>query len=214
MALISDIKELECAETPLFLFDCTLKSGDVHRWSTHAVTFNGQTYDARILQHNAFDMRSSSDDATDGISSLSITLANADAYFSPIERTLGWKGSKLVVTFVFFDIVNGSPASDSRVVFRGVANAPDESNESGIRLTFNNRLNLTRIYLPEVSIQKRCPWLFPADASQRQEALSGAVYGKYSGLYRCGYAPDLPNGCGNPNGSSPFTSCPGTRARC
>ena len=85
---IADIKERECVETPLLLFDCWLPSGDVHHWSTHTVTVGSVRYEARILLHNAFDMRSSSDDATDGAASVTVTLANADSYLS--YRKNGW----------------------------------------------------------------------------------------------------------------------------
>ena len=211
---IAELKELECAETPLFLFDCTLKSGDVERWSTHQVTVDGQRYEARVLQHNAFEMRSSSDNATDGLSRISITLANADCYFSPIERNIGWKGARLTVAFLFYSLTDDAPASESRVVFRGIANAPDESTETGLKLTFTNRLNLKRIHLPETRLEKRCPWMFPSDAGQRHEALEGSVQGKFSSLYRCGYSADLEGGCGNLDGASAFRSCDHTRAQC
>ncbi len=214
MAHIADIKELACAETPLFLLDCTLKSGDAYHWSTHAVTVNNIPYDARILQHNIFEMKSSSENATDGISSVSVTLANADALLSPIERNIGWKGAKVTVTFLFYSLATAAPASDTRVVFRGIANAPDESTETGLKLTFSNRLNLQRIYLPETQISKNCPWMFPADGGQRQEALTGAMLGKFSPAYRCGYSADISGGVGNLNGSVPYTTCDYTRAQC
>ena len=183
MPAIADVKEVECAETPIFLFDCTLKSGDVHHWSTHRVTINDTLYEARVLQQNVFEMKSSSNDATDGTSTISVTLANADSFLSPIERTIGWKGARVTVTFLFYSLANSTPASDSRVVFRGIANAPDESTELGLKLTFTNRLNLQRIYLPEIHVEKRCPWTFPSDASQRNEALTGSAFGKFSGVY-------------------------------
>jgi len=214
MPAIADVKELECAETPLFLFDCTLKSGEVYHWSTHKVTVNGTLYEARVLKQNVFEMKSSSDDATDGTSNISVTLANADAYLSPIERTIGWKGARVTVTFLFFSLANSTPASDSRVVFRGIANAPDESTETGLKLTFTNRLNLQRIYVPDILVEKRCPWTFPSDASQRNEALTGTTFGKYSGLYRCGYSADLAGGVGSLNGAVPFTTCDYSRAQC
>ena len=214
MPAIADVKEVESAETPLFLFDCTLKSGDVHHWSTHTVTVNGTLYLARVLQHNLFEMKSSSDDATDGTSKISVTLANADSFLSPIERAIGWKGARVTVTFLFFSLADSAPASDSRVVFRGVANAPDESTEAGLKLTFTNRLNLQRIYLPDTRVEKRCPWTFPADAIQRNEALSGTTLGKCSGVYRCGYSADLAGGAGNLNGAAPFTTCDYSRTQC
>jgi hypothetical protein len=214
MPAIADVKELERAETPLFVFDCTLKSSEVHHWSTHRVTINGTLYEARVLQQNLFEMKSSSNDATDGTSNISVTLANADSFLSPIERTIGWKGARVTVTFLFFNLANSTPASDSRVVFRGIANAPDESTETGLKLTFTNRLNLQRIYLPETHVEKRCPWTFPSDASQRNEALTGTVSGKFSGVYRCGYSADVAGGVGNLNGAVPFTTCDYTRVQC
>ena len=167
---ISDLKELEVPGTPIFLFDCTLKSGDVERWSTHNVTVNGNSYLARVLKHNLFEIRSSPEATTDAISKLSITLANADAFLSSIERNIGWKGAQLTVTFLFFDLKNSIVASDSVAAFRGIANSPDASTESSLCLSFTNRLNLQRVYLPEMSIQKRCPWTFPATPAQRLEA--------------------------------------------
>ena len=139
---ISVLKELEVPGTPLFLFDCTLPGGDVQRWSTHNVTVNGNSYLARVLKHNLFEIKSSPDPTTDTVSTVSITLANADSFLSPVEQNVGWKGSQLIVTFLFFDLVNSVVASDSQVAFRGIAGAPDQSTESSLRLTFTNRLNL------------------------------------------------------------------------
>ena len=214
MATINDLKELEAPGLPLFLFDCTLTSGDIQRWSTHKVAVNGNQYLSRILKHNAFDLKSSPDLATDAVSNVSITLANADSFLSAIERTVGWKGAQLTVTFLFFDLKNGVPASDSQVVFRGIANPPDESTESALRLSFTNRLNLQRIYLPETRIQKRCPWTFPSTAAQRQEAVSGGAKGRLSAFYRCGYSADQTGGAGSLNNNAPFVSCDYSRVQC
>ena len=214
MATISDLKELEVPGTPLFLFDCKLPSGDLQRWSTHAVTVNGQAYLARVLKHNLFELNSSPESATDGASKVSITLANADALLSAIERNVGWKGAQLTVTFLFFDLKNAVPASDSEIVFRGIANPPDESTESTLRLSFITRLNLQRIFLPEIRIQKRCPWAFPTTAAQRQEAVGGGTQGEFSPFYFCGYSADQPGGVGNLNAGEPYATCDYSRAQC
>ena len=173
-----------------------------------------QQYLSRVLKHNLFDLNSSPEAATDGVSIVSITLANADSFLSSIERNIGWKGSRLVVTFLFFDLTNQVVASDSQVVFRGIANPPDQSTESTLRLSFTNTLNLQRVFLPEVRIQKRCPWNFPSTAAQRQEAVSGGTEGAFSPFYRCGYSPDQTGGVGNMNGSAPYTTCDYSRAQC
>jgi hypothetical protein len=214
MASISDLKELSTTQTPLFLFQFQLASGLVERWSTHSVEAEGESYSARVTGHNLFEMRSDSEDGIDSLSRLSVTLANADSYCSQIERTVGWKGAKVTVRFLFFDLRNGSPASESRVIFRGVANSPDEITENTLRLTVTNRMNFQRMLLPEVRIQRRCPWKFPATAEQRAEAISGDARGKYSPFFRCGYSPDVAGGVGNLDGTAPYAFCDYTRAQC
>jgi len=214
MTPINVLKELEVPGTPLFLFDCTLSTGDVQHWSTHSVTVNSHQYLSRVLKHNLFDLNSSPEAATDGISQVSITLANADSFLSSIERNVGWKGANLAVTFVFFDLINQVVASDSQVVFRGIANPPDQSVESALRLSFTNTLNLQRVYLPEIHIQRRCPWNFPSTAAQRQEGVRGGTEGVFSPFYRCGYSPDQTGGVGNLNGSAAYTSCDYSRTQC
>ena len=214
MATIEELKELETPETPLFLFDCTLPSGDVQRWSTHRVTYGGNEYGARVLRHNLFELRSSADEATDGISKVTLTLANADSFLSSIERTIGWKGADITVQFLFMNLKSGVAATETQVVFRGKANPPEDSTESSLRLSFSNRLSLLRVFLPEVRIQKRCPWSFPTTSEQAALAIDGGARGKYSPFFRCGYSAGLLNGVGNLNGTTPFTSCDYTRTQC
>src|SRR5271165_4663501 len=208
------LKEQETPGTPLFIFDCTLSSGDIQRWSTHNVTVNSRSYSARVLRHNAFDLTSSPEAATDGVSKISITLANADGILSELERNVGWKGSQLVVTFLFFDLTQGVAASDTQVVFRGVSDPPNQSTESCMRLSFTNRLNLQRVYLPDITIQKRCPWTFPGTAAQRQEAVNGGSKGQFSPFYRCGYSADQTGGVGTSSSGAPFTTCDYSRTQC
>jgi hypothetical protein len=214
MTPINVLKELEVPGTPLLLFDCTLATGEVLHWSTHNVTVNGQQYLSRVLKHNIFDLNSSPEAATDGVSTVSITLANADSFLSPIEIDIGWKGSGLVVTFLFFDLANAVVASNSQVMFRGIANPPDQSTESTLRLSFTNTLNLQRVFLPAVRIQKLCPWNFPSTAAQRQEAVSGGAQGSFSPFYQCGYSPDQSGGVGNMNAGAPYTTCDYSRTQC
>src|SRR3984885_7391844 len=214
MTPINVLKEMEVPGTPLCLFACTLPTGDVQHWSTHNVTVNGQEYLSRVLKHNIFDLNSSPEAATDGVSTVSITLANADSFLSSIERNIGWKGSGLVATFLFFDLTTQAVASNSQVVFRGIANPPDQSTESTLRLSFTNTLNLQRVYLPAVRIQKLCPWNFPSTAAQRQEAVNGGTEGVFSPFYQCGYSADQTGGVGNMNAGTPYTTCDYSRTQC
>ncbi len=214
MGTINTIKEQSITETPILLFDCVLNSGAEQHWSTHAATVNGQQYAARVLRHNLFEMQSGGADGVDAIASISLWLANADSYFSEIESSTGWKGSQITARFVFYDLAQGQAASEVQVLFTGVADAPAEITESTLRLTVNNNLNLQRVLLPDVRVERRCPWNFPTTAAQRVEAATGGTEGKYAPFYRCGYSPDAPGGCGNLNGTTPYTTCDRTRTQC
>jgi hypothetical protein len=70
---------------------------------------------------------------------------------------------------------------------------------------------MQRILLPQMRVQRRCPWMFPSNAEQRAEAVAGD---RYSPFFSCGYSPDQAGGCGNTNGGTPFTSCDYTREAC
>lgn len=214
MPTILDIKEREVLETPILLFDCELRNGQHEYWATHEVTFEGNLYLATLAEHSRFDVRAQSEDGIDAAAKISLRLANTDSRYSQVERTAGWKGARLTVRFVFFDVKSGTAASEAVVLFRGVANAPDSIDEATIRLSFNNRLHFQRVALPEIRIQKRCPWLFPATQEQRLEAMDGGDRGAYSPFFRCGYSAGEAGGAGNLNGSVPYTTCDYTRASC
>lgn len=215
MQTIENLKNQPFTETPLFLFECKFASGAVEHWSSHAVTVDGQSYRARVLGHNVFEWKLSADEGADTGSKISLTLANADSYLSVLERMTGFKGAQLTVRFVFFALKEGTAASESRVIFRGIAGSPDEITESSVRVSFTNRLSLLRVALPQIRIQKRCPWAFPMTPEQRQEAVTGGARADYSPYYRCGYSPDIPGGCGNfSTDGKPYTSCSYTKADC
>jgi len=214
MATINELKEQEVLETPLLLFECETGAGQVERWSTHGIQYDGDDYEPRVLQHNALETRSLSNDGIDALSRIVLTLANADSHFSQIERSAGWKGAKLTVRFLFFNLALGEAASESVVIFKGVANPPDEITEAAFRLSFSNRLGLQRILLPPVRIQRRCPWTFPATEEQRAEAMAGGAAGRFSPFYRCGYSAGAGGGVGNLDNGQPFSGCGYTREQC
>jgi len=215
MGTINQIKQRAEADTPLLFFQCTLPSGDVEYWSTHSIPFNGHYYAAKVLQHNLFDLQLSADDGMDGISQLSLTLANADSTISQLDAAIGLKGSQLIVYFAFADLPSLTITSESTVLFRGIAGDPDEIGEDFVNLSFTNKLSLSRVPVPEVRIQRACPWNFPATAEQRLEARDGGALGRFSRFYRCGYSADQAGGAGNLNASGqPFTSCDKSRGQC
>lgn len=214
MSTISNLKEQAVVDTPLILFDCILSNGSAEHWCTHAIAVNGVTYAARVLQHSSFDIQTASSQGVDGSPKISVTLANADSYFSEIERATGWKGAQLTVSFLFYDLRNKIPLTDAAVVFQGICNPPDQIKEATLQLTASNRMNLQRLVLPEVRVQKQCPWQFPSTPAQQAEGVNGGASGQYSLYYNCGYSAGQTGGRGNLNNGAPFTSCGYTRTDC
>ncbi len=214
MSTINQIKQLAEADTPLLFFQCVLPSGDVQYWSTYTIPFAGNTYAARVLKHNLFDLQLCADDAMDGLTRLSLTLANADSELSQLNAAIGFKGSQLTAYFAFVDLPSLTVTSESTVLFQGIAGDPDQIGEDYLTLSFNNKLSLQRIPVPDARVQRSCPWTFPTTLEQRQEAVNGGVKGKFSRYYRCGYSADVAGGVGNLNGNAAFTSCDYSRGQC
>jgi Putative phage tail protein len=214
MQTIFESKEQTVIDAPLLVFDCLLPDGRTEQWSTHQVTVDGAKYSARVLSHNIFEMQTASDQGVDGIPRISIVLANADSHFSEIERAIGWKGARLTVGFLFYDLRKDTAATERSVIFQGTCNPPDEIREGTLRITASNRMNLQRLVLPQVRIQRRCAWEFPQTEAQRTEAVDGGGSGKYSRFYRCGYSAGLAGGSGTLNADAPFTACGYTRGDC
>src|SRR6266849_2622827 len=169
------VKEQAVSDTPLLLFHCELQGSRIENWSTHQTTVAETTYQARVLQHNVYEIQTSSDQGADAIPKVSLSLANADSHFSELERSVGFKGATLTVSFVFFDLAQGIPTTPVLTLFNGILNPPDEITESTFRITAVNRMSMQRVLLPQVRIQRRCPWELPSTLEQRQEAADGGV---------------------------------------
>jgi hypothetical protein len=214
MQTVSELKECAITDTPLVTFDCTLPNGESEHWCTHSITVGGTSYAARVLQHSAFDIQTASDQGVDGSPTITLLLANADSHFSEIEGSTGFRGAKITVSFVFYDLRNNAPLTNAVVVFQGICNPSDQIKEATLRITATNRMSLQRVFLPEMRIQRRCPWTFPSTPAQQQEAIDGGAEGSYSVYYPCGYSAGLPGGCGSLNNDTPFTSCGHTPTEC
>lgn len=215
MPTINEIKQQAVSSSaPVFLFEAALRDGTVERFSTHRLTFEGNNYEPRVVKHNVLDLRLTSDEGLDTLSTVRVRLSNADSRVSQIERGIGWKGARLTLRFLFWDAEAGTAGSGAEVIYRGVAAGCEEIAEATATVNFSGRLALQRVGLPEVRIQRRCPWQFPENAAERLEARDGVVKGRHSALYRCGYSADLEGGAGNLNGGAAFTSCDFTRSAC
>jgi hypothetical protein len=207
-------KESLNADTPLLFFDCMLADGSLQRWSSRTFSTGGNHYEGRVLRHSLFEAQVASDTQVGGTPKLAFELANADSRLSEIEQQSGFKGAQLTVRLAFVDLAGGQTTTDCVVVFQGLINPPDVITENLFRLSAMNRMSAQRAVLPEVRVQRLCPWRFPLSAAQRQEGVDGGKRGKYSPFFRCGYSADQGNGVGALNGDSPFTDCARTRADC
>jgi hypothetical protein len=207
-------KEVLVADTPVFLFDCTMADASIQRWSSQTIQISGNQYVGRVVKHNLFEAQVASDTQIGGSPKLSFELANADSYFSEVEQEIGFKGSLLIVSSVFVNTTTGAATTDAIVVFRGLVNPPELITESTFRLSAMNRMSMQRTQLPEVGVQRLCPWRFPTTASQRAEGVDSGPENKYSFFYRCGYSADQTGGVGNLNAGVPYTACAQTRTDC
>ncbi|HNY39433.1 MAG TPA: phage tail protein [Bryobacteraceae bacterium] len=214
MANIHDMKRVETPDTPVLLFECVLRDGRTERWATHSATVDGESYQARVLKHNSFELRAGSEDGVDAAGRFVVTLDNVDGYVSQLERTVGLKASKLTVRMAFVDLETGTAVTDPVTVFLGAANPPEELAETYARLSFASRLSLQRVNLPQLRVQSRCPWAFPTSQAQREEAANGGSESGYSAFYGCGYSPDVVNGIGTSGAEGPYTSCAYTKTDC
>lgn len=210
-----DMKGDSIPDTPLLLLECTLPNGTVARWATHHLIYQGQEYDGRVLSHSNFELKLGSEDGVDSSSRFSVIVSNIDSYVSEVETLCGWRGARLTVRFVFYNLAEQDAASDDHVVFLGIGNSPDEITESTAKLSFTHRLSLLRAQLPQFRVQTRCPWVFPSTAENRAEGADGtSVSSVYSRYYPCGYSPDALSGRGNFIQGEPFTSCSFTKTDC
>src|ERR1700678_2479381 len=112
-------KEVLNADTPVFLFDCTMADASIHRWSSQTIQISGIQYEGRVLKHNLFEAQVASDTQIGGSPKLSFELANADSYFSEVEQEIGFKGSLLIVSSLFVNTTTGAATTAAVVVFRG-----------------------------------------------------------------------------------------------
>lgn len=241
LTTIHAAKELEVGYQPLLLVDIgPFDDGAMLYLSTENLdstdggfSYDGRDYKPRIKNQDPGSIQAISDNGIVQSPSVSLMLADADnflwsTYEYPDDR--GFKGTKIVFRFVFWDAGTETFSSDgeeldTRIIFSGICNPP--ARDAGtLTLTAGNLLNMTRTFLPAVRIQRRCPWVFPTRKSDRKLA----CYDEDSEFYECGYSPDItvgdqyddpenldvhPDARGNfETESTPFTDCGGTWDEC
>ena len=210
-------KESAFTYQPLLLAVVTFSDGTVFRLASHEVTYGGNAYAARLLNKDIAATQALSDQGIDIPASVTLRIADADYFiWGNYETNKGFKGSKLTLTAVLYDVVANEFSSDERVIFKGICRQPGgqlPSHDGKIfTVGYFSRLGLADLSLPSIRIQRTCPWTFPATLAQRQAGADDP----FSEFHQCGYSPDATGGeaRGNLNGGSAFTTCDFTKDAC
>lgn len=221
LGTILSIKELEENFQPLFLAEFTFPDGSVSRYSTHglAVTeggfpYAGNEYEPRILNQSIVATQALSENGIDRTPSVSVELVDVDgSLYTAKERASGkgFKGARLVLRYVLWQVGTNNFTSDSMTPFVGICSAPNGS-ETGLTIQATNILNLTKTKMPAPQVQGRCFWDYPTTYEQRYSAATD----RHSPFYGCGYSADVSHSeaRGNLSGGAAFPTCGKTREDC
>ncbi len=223
---IHSAKEQALTYQPLLLATITFADGTVLRLATHGLRtsdggfqYLGHDYLSRVLNQDIAAVQALSEGGVDLAPQVTLALNDADQWlWTNYEQPRGFKGAKLALTFVFWNVGENDFSSDAVTKFLGVCSSP-QIEETQLVLTATSLMNMQQVTLPPVRIQKRCPWVFPRNKAQR---VAGAVDAD-SWFWECGYSPDVtdadaPGGTaaarGNLNGGVPFTDCNYSKEQC
>lgn len=193
LSTIAIAKEQGATYQPLVLVEIVFPDASVLRLSTHPLntaeggyTYGGNSYLGRISQQDIGQFQSLSETGIDLIPSVTLGLADPDAYlYSNWEKTKGFKGATLTARVVFYDPEVGNFSSDSRIPFVGLCEKPS-IDAKGLTLTAISKQQLMKSLLPVVPIQPRCPRINPITTAQRADADN-----LDSAYYECGEIRDL-----------------------
>jgi hypothetical protein len=213
---IAQGKEGRTPKKPLNLITITSPDGDVCYLTTAAsngaasVPYGGQTYQTRILNNDIQAYQAMSPQGYDAVPGFSLTLGDADlALWRNHCMPHGWRGAAVTLRTVLWDVVANVWSSDS-MVSNFIGGNPQHSHGNGqTTLDVISAFNFTRLKVPSIPLEYRCPWDFPTTAAQRADGLTNPT----SIYYQCGYSPDQPGGVGNyATPGVPFADCDLTRS--
>ena len=218
---INAAKELAVTYQPLLLAEITLSDGVTKlRLCSHGLRnadggfqYGGYDWLPRIMNQDVAATQALSEQGIDQTPNVTLQIADPDKFvWLNYEQAKGLKGARMKLLFVFWNVGQNDFSSDSVVKFVGVCNAPTVE-ESSISVTAVSLMNMSQVNLPPTRIQKKCPWIFPQTAEQRQDGADNDD----SPFWECGYCPDHPNPAsrrGNLNGGTPYTTCGYTKDDC
>lgn len=168
MSTLATLAALANTYPVILLFDIvSVEDGTALHLSQLPITFNSVTYTAAVQSISGleFDLDSSPLGIM-GISDIQMVLGDADGTYTNWDNVHYFKGATVTVTMVMVNPVTGLPASsDSRVIFKGIFNAPDQVTPTALTLSAYNRFNATFLLLPTSRISQFSPTIFPGDGA-------------------------------------------------
>lgn len=209
-------KETQQPKKPLFLVTITAPDGDVTYLTTAAyygapnIVYNGNTHAARILNSDFAAIQAMGQQGYDSLPGFTLTLADADkSLWTNHCIPHGWGGSTITLTVILWDIPANQYSTDA-LQWKFIGGNPQYNAQSGtLTVEATSATNFTRLKVPSVPLEYRCPWDFPSTYAQRVDGLLN----KTSIYYQCGYSADVAGGVGNlQGGGTPFTTCDWTRS--
>ena len=209
-------KEGASPKKSLFLVTIVAPDGDTCYLTTAAyygapnIVYSGTTYLARIQKNELQPIQAMSPQGYDTVPGFTMTLADADKYLWTNHCVPhGWRGAAITITVILWDVPTNTYSTDA-LQWSFIGGNPQHSHAQGqTTLDVTSSTNFTRLKVPSIPIEYRCPWVFPSTPAQRAAALTdpSSIY------YQCGYSADQTNGVGNY--ASPgvcFTACDLTRS--
>lgn len=193
---------------PLLLFDITsVEDGSTLHFSTLPCSFGGNSYSSAVLSVQGFDMDlSSSQMGVMAISDITLVLGDADATYTTWDNAHSFKGATITITLVIYNEATQSAASsDSRVVFKGICNAPDEVTPDRMTISAYNRFNATFLLIPFSRISQFSQTVFPPQGAQDCDDANASPPASKSGI---GYHLWAPGGLSSDQSLYlPYNSC-------
>lgn len=218
-------KETDNPGAPLLLCTLVAVDGDTVFLSTKSslghdyITYGGNNYLCRIQNQVIDAITAQSSQGYDIPGSVNLTIADGDlSIWTNHVNPHGWRGGTLTVTFVMYDVPTAAYSTDA-YQWQFIASKAKIDAKGIITVEATARNSMTRLKVPSVPRQNRCPWVFPQIATERNEGLTDG-----SSIYtQCSYSPDQTGIVGYDgtgpvgnysSGTTPFTSCDYTRASC
>jgi hypothetical protein len=201
---------------PLILCQITATDGNTVYLTTAAstghnyITYNGHNYLARLQSQTFEAIQAQSAQGYDIPGNITLTIADGDlSLWTNNANAHGWRGAALTVSFVLWDVVTNAYSTNA-YVWNFILGKPNIDARGVITVEATARTSMTRLKVPGVPRQNRCPWVFPSDSAGRTRALTDPTAIEY----QCGYSADISGGVGNLNSGSPYTSCTYTAQAC